>query len=149
MAEHARTRLEVSAGGVVLRQGVTGGTEVAMIGTRGSQRWGLPKGAVNEGESIADAALREVREETGLEAAIRASLKTIEYWFWWGETGHRERHHKQVHFYLMAYRGGDPSQHDHEVDEVRWFPIDEAIEIASYSTERAVLKEARDMPAEF
>jgi 8-oxo-dGTP pyrophosphatase MutT (NUDIX family) len=149
MPAPSRTHFEVSAGGVVLRRSAAGGLEVALIGTRGSRRWGLPKGAVNEGESIADAALREVREETGLEAGIRATLKTIEYWFWWGEAGHKERHHKEVHFYLMEYRGGDTSQHDQEVDEVRWFPLDGAIETASYSTERAVLQEAQQMAAGF
>ena len=75
-------------------------------------------------------------------------LAPIDYWFWWGETGEKARHHKQVQFFLMEPRGGDISQHDHEVDEVRWFPLDEAIRQASYRSERGVLEEARRLLAE-
>ncbi len=140
------TRFELSAGGVVLRRAPGGGLEVAMIGTHGGERWGLPKGMVEGGEPMQEAALREVREETGLEATILAPLEPIDYWFWWGEPGHKNRHHKQVHFFVMAATGGDTANHDFEVDEVRWFGIDEAIRRASYKTERELLEQARTLP---
>ena len=100
--------------------------------------WGLPKGAVEVGEQPEEAALREVREETGLVAEIRAPLGDISYWFVWGG----ERVSKRVSFYLMEAVGGDVSEHDHEMEEVRWFPLGEALRKADYRTERDVLEKA-------
>jgi 8-oxo-dGTP diphosphatase len=137
------TRFEISAGGVVLRRDPEGQLEVALIATHESERWALPKGLVKKDEPLADAALREVREETGLEAEIVTPLPPIDYWFWWGQPGKKVRHHKQVHFFVMAWRGGDTARHDAEVDEVRWFPLHEAILLASYQSERDILEQAR------
>lgn len=136
------TRDEVSAGGVVCRRVEGGGIEVALIATHGGERWALPKGLVARGESPEEAALREVREETGLDAEIVASLQPIDYWFWWPRGGRKIRHHKVVHYYLMAFLGGDLADHDDEVDDARWFPLDEAIERATYENERGVLRQA-------
>ena len=136
------TRDEVPAGGVVCRRGEEGAIEVALIATHGGERWALPKGLVNEGESLEDAAQREVREETGLEAEIVAPLEPIDYWFWWPSGDRKVRHHKLVHYFLMTYRGGDLADHDEEVDDARWFPLDEAIERATYENERKVLRQA-------
>ncbi len=141
------TVFEFSAGGVVLRRDAGGAPEVALIATHGRTRWGLPKGALRADESVDAGALREVREETGLTAAISRELTPIDYWFWWGESGKKVRHHKQVQFFLMQALGGDVGQHDDEVDEVRWFPLDEAIRRASYGSERGVLEEVRRLLA--
>lgn len=122
-------------------------TPVLLIATQrrgapGGRRWGLPKGTVEAGESLEGAALREVREETGIQCEIVEPLDTIEYWFWWGPAGHKERHHKRVAFYLMRAVGGDTSQHDDEVLEACWFPIEEALQRASHSAERRLLQQA-------
>ena len=138
------TRFQLSAGGVVCRRNPAGQLEVALIATHRGERWALPKGLVEKGESLEETALREVYEETGLEAETIKRLEPIEYWFWWDEDGQKVRYHKKVYFFVMAYRGGDIAQHDFEVEDVRWFPIDEAIERASYKTERKVLQQAKE-----
>jgi 8-oxo-dGTP pyrophosphatase MutT (NUDIX family) len=133
-------RTEVSAGGVVYRRG-DDGIEVALAARRtrrGQLAWGLPKGAIEEGETNEDAAVREVREETGLEAEIESSLGDIRYFYVWEGT----RVRKTVHFFLMRATGGDVSRHDHEMEDVRWFPLATAIRKAAYRGEREVLERA-------
>jgi 8-oxo-dGTP pyrophosphatase MutT (NUDIX family) len=135
-----RTRFERSAGGVVYRR-EGGDVEVALAARRtrrGELAWGLAKGQIESGEDPAETALREVREETGLEAEIEDDLGEISYFYVW--EGVRIR--KSVRFYLMRGTGGDVSRHDHEMEEVRWFPLDDALRRAAYKTEREVLEKA-------
>jgi 8-oxo-dGTP pyrophosphatase MutT (NUDIX family) len=134
-----KTRSEVSAGGVVFRREPR--LEIALASRRtrkGDLAWGLPKGLVEEGEDPEVAALREVREETGLEARIERPLGDINYWYVW--EGQRVR--KRVTFFLMEATGGDISLHDHEMEEVRWVPVGEATRTASYASERDVIRRA-------
>lgn len=130
-------RNEHSSGGAViaLRDGQP---HVALIATRGRTRWGLPKGAVSEGETSEQAALREVLEETGLHAEIVKPLDTIEYFFRAGDTLIRKR----VDFYLMEYVGGVLTPQLSEVDDVAWFELSQAIERASFDSERKLLEQA-------
>ena len=137
-----KTRSEVSAGGVVFRQ-TRAGTEIALASRRtkhGDLAWGLPKGLVEEGEEAAQAALREVEEETGLQAEIRKPLGDISYWYVW--TGERVR--KKVTFFLMEAVGGDVSKHDHEMEEVAWIPLHKAVRTASYRSEQDVIRRAAE-----
>jgi 8-oxo-dGTP pyrophosphatase MutT (NUDIX family) len=137
-----KTRFEHSAGGVVIRRSKDG-VDVALAARRtrkGDLAWGLPKGLVEKGEASEEAALREVREETGLEAEVLEPLGDISYWYVWED----ERVRKKVTFFLMEATGGDVSQHDHEMEEIRWFPLQEAIRRASYPSERTVLRRAAD-----
>jgi 8-oxo-dGTP pyrophosphatase MutT (NUDIX family) len=137
-----RTRSEHSAGGVVTRQRGDG-LDVALAARRtrkGDLAWGLPKGLVEEGEAPEQAAIREVQEETGLVAKILEPLGDISYWYVWED----ERIRKKVTFFLMEATGGDVSVHDHEMEDVRWFPLDEARRRASYPSEREVLTRAAE-----
>jgi 8-oxo-dGTP pyrophosphatase MutT (NUDIX family) len=129
-----KTRNEHSSGGAVidLRDGAP---FVAMIATRGRSRWGLPKGAVSPGETSEQAALREVQEETGLDAEIIGLLDTIEYFFRAGDTLIK----KSVDFYLMRYLGGTMTPQLSEVDDVEWVALLEGIQRASFESERKLL----------
>lgn len=130
-------RDEHSSGGAVLSFR-DGAPFVALIATRGRTRWGLPKGAVSEGETSEQAALREVNEETGLDASIIKPLDTIEYFFRAGGTLIRKR----VDFYLMNYVGGTLTPQLSEVDDVEWVALPEAIERASFDSEKKLLEMA-------
>jgi 8-oxo-dGTP pyrophosphatase MutT (NUDIX family) len=134
------SRSEVSAGGVVYRrEDDTIDLALAARRTRrGQLAWGLAKGAIEQGESDEQAAVREVLEETGLEAEVEADLGDIRYFYVW--EGVRVR--KRVHFFLMRATGGDVADHDSEMEEVRWFPLRTAIKRAAYKGEREVIERA-------
>jgi 8-oxo-dGTP pyrophosphatase MutT (NUDIX family) len=98
----------------------------------------LPKGTPDGDETLEQTALREVREETGLQVKATEPLVSIDYWF----TLHGVRYHKLVHHWLMEATGGNVNDHDHEFDEVRWMPLAEAIERVAYENQRVVLRDA-------
>jgi len=116
-----------------------------IVSVKPSLRWQLPKGIVDEGESPEITAVREVREEAGVETERLGLIETIEYWYRSVRNGKPVRYHKFVHFYLMEYRGGDVTNHDHEVEEARWVSLDEAIEMLEFKSEREVVEKARAM----
>jgi 8-oxo-dGTP pyrophosphatase MutT (NUDIX family) len=131
---------EISAGGVVYRLR-DDGIEVILASRRtrrGELAWGLAKGGIEEGETMEEAAIREVLEETGLTAEIEGSLGDTKYFYVWEDT----RIRKTVHFFLMRYTGGDPHDRDDEMEEVRWFPLERALKRAAYRGERDVLQRA-------
>jgi 8-oxo-dGTP pyrophosphatase MutT (NUDIX family) len=134
---------EVSAGGVVYRR-VDHDIEVVLASRRtrrGDIAWGLAKGGIEDTESLEDAALREVLEETGYTAEIEASLGDTRYFYVWEDT----RISKTVHFFLMRCTGGDPENRDDEMEEIRWFPLQRALKRAAYRGEREVLARAAEM----
>ena len=134
-----RTARAVLAGGVVLAE-LRPDAPVALVAhrsARGSLQWTLPKGAQEPGESVGQTALREVREETGLEAALVGPLDTIDYWFVWAPE--QTRYHKFVHYFLMRAVGGDFADHDHEMEDAAWFEPARAREQMSFANERRLL----------
>jgi 8-oxo-dGTP pyrophosphatase MutT (NUDIX family) len=133
---------QVSAGGVAFRATDDSGHEIAIISVQPSQRWQLPKGLVDEGESAEVAALREVREEAGIEAELIEKIETVEYWYFGNQKGERVRFHKFVHFFLMRYVAGDVANHDHEVSEARWVTLSEAIEMLDFENEKTIVEKA-------
>ena len=137
-----RPSTATSAGGIVVRR--ESGQPWLVVGMRRRERdgrtWTLPKGTPNPGETREETALREVREETGLEVRITAPLDSIEYWF--VQSG--ARIHKIVHYFLMEPIGGELEGHDHEFDEVRWIPFDQAATMLTFETERALVARAAE-----
>jgi 8-oxo-dGTP pyrophosphatase MutT (NUDIX family) len=135
-----REATATSAGGIVIRF-VEGAPEL-VVGKRRRERdgmtWTLPKGTPHRPETTEETALREVREETGLDVRIVRRFDSIEYVFIQGRT----RIHKTVHYFLMVPVGGDLDRHDHEFDEVRWIGFDEAATKLTFETERALVARA-------
>ena len=150
-AKHGARRLkipttrEVSAGGVVYRRG-DDGIEVVLASRRtrrGQLAWGLAKGGIERGETKEVAAIREVREETGMTAEIEADLGDTKYMYVWDDI----RIRKTVHFFLMRHTGGNVEDRDDEMEEIRWFPLERAIKRAAYRGERDMLVKASELLA--
>jgi len=139
----AKTIQQTSAGGIVFRK-LDDHIDVALIARTSPRRriiWALPKGWVEPGETIPDAALREIREETGLTGRLVEPLGQIEYSFYSPEDSARIQ--KTVHFFLVEFLSGDTADHDHEVDEARWWPLDAALAQMTYQSERQLMEKAR------
>lgn len=140
----ARGPDEISAGGVVLDEE---GRTIVIVPTRrsasGAKVTALPKGHIDPGEDAETAALREVREEAGIEAEIIEKLGDVRYWY---QRAGRSIP-KQVTFFLMRYVGGDPADHDDEVEEARWVPLEEAHALLSFQGERDMVRAAIDRQA--
>lgn len=134
--------IEVSAGGVIYRERESGGHDVCLIAGRGKKRWQLPKGWIEPGETKEEAAAREVREETGLAGEVELPIESIDFWYVSKFGAKPERRHKFVHHFLLRYLSGSIEDHDHEVDEARWFPIEEALELLTFPNEKGVLARA-------
>ena len=134
-------RREFSAGGVLVRR-LKGTWHLAVIRPAGKKVWALPKGIIGRGESAAEAALREVAEETGIEGRLLEKLGDIRYVYMW----RGERVFKVVSFFLLRYssgRLGDISPaHRREVDETRWIPLEEAPTTLAYKGEREMAEKA-------
>ena|SRR5687767_10002061 len=135
-------RREISAGCVIYRR-VSDRCEVVLIRPKGREVWALPKGLLDSDESSEVAAEREAREETGLTGTIGPKIDTVKYTYSAKWETPPVQVFKIVTYYLMECTGGDSSQHDWEVERVEWFPVDEAIKLAGYSSEKMVLKKAK------
>jgi 8-oxo-dGTP pyrophosphatase MutT (NUDIX family) len=132
------TSTEFSAGGVVVRDEQC----VVIVPTRraadGSKVLALPKGHPEDGESAADAALREVREEAGVDARLVEKLGDVRYWY----TRDGRRIAKVVSFFLLEYLRGEVSDHDREVEHARWLALERAARELTYEGERDMASRA-------
>ncbi|MBW3577262.1 MAG: NUDIX hydrolase [Actinobacteria bacterium] len=138
------TKRAVSAGGVVVNDRDDGRRWVLLIAHRnaaGKPQWTLPKGRVEEGETHAQAAVREVREETGYSPRILDELGTIDYWFVWRPD--EVRYHKFVHYFLMETDGSPPGETDDEAESVEWVPLEVALVRLAHRNERNLVKKVR------
>jgi 8-oxo-dGTP diphosphatase len=134
---------QVSAGGVALKREADG-IKIAIVSVGSPERWQLPKGIVDPGETPEFTAVREVREEAGIEATIVAPLDTVEYWYVGNRGKQRVRFHKFVYFYLMVYNGGQVENHDREVNEARWVSLEEAQTMLAFKGERETVAQAEE-----
>jgi 8-oxo-dGTP pyrophosphatase MutT (NUDIX family) len=130
--------VEFSAGGVVVRDG-----EVVVIvpvkrAADGSRVLGLPKGHPDGDERPEQAALREIREETGVTVELIEELGEVQYEY----EGKRRRVTKRVRFYLCEYRSGDLADHDHEIEAARWMTLEQAAGALTYPGEREIVARA-------
>jgi len=114
---------------------------VALVSVKSGKVWCLPKGLIDKGETPDVTAVREVREESGLTGRIVGELGDITYWYY--IKGENVKCRKTVHFFLLEYVSGDTEQHDFEVDDSQWFPIEMALDKISFKGDRSVLERAR------
>jgi ADP-ribose pyrophosphatase YjhB (NUDIX family) len=127
---------EFSSGGLVvdLSGEVPVGALIGRLDRHGRLLWTLPKGHIEAGETAEQAALREVREETGIAGEIVAELGVIDFWF----VAEGRRVHKTVRHYLMRRVGGELSTADHEVQKIAWVPVPEIRGRLAYPDERGL-----------
>ncbi|MGI8605687.1 MAG: NUDIX hydrolase [Gaiellaceae bacterium] len=139
-------RREFSAGGVVVRR-LRGEWRVAAIRPAGKDVWALPKGIIDAGEKPPETALREAREETGVDGRLLEKLGDIRYVYTWDG----ERVFKVVSFFLIRYsrgRLGDiAAEMRHEVDGARWLPLADAPRLLAYGGERQMAARAWEILA--
>ncbi len=143
-----KTLEQISAGGAAFRR-AGDGFELVITSVNPSRRWQLPKGLLDADESPETAALREVREEAGIETKILAPIDTIEYWYFGLHNGESVRFHKLVHFFLLAYKSGAVENHDAEVLEARWVIPVEAIGMLAFKSEKTIVEKASKMISDY
>ena len=138
---------EFSAGGIVLRPASRGeqaqdeNWEVLVTQHSQNKHWSFPKGLVDPGQTTEEAALREVKEEGGVEAEIIDKIGYNKYVY----TFEEEKIFKIVTYFLMKYISGDPKDHDWEVEEAGWYEPEEALKQLSFSQDKELLRKALKM----
>ena len=134
--------IEISSGGVIFKR-KDNSFEVVLVSRKKGKIWCLPKGRIEEGESLKETAIREVKEETGLRGEIVNKVDDIIYWYSNKDRqGELIKIFKRVYFFLLKYVEGETKVHDHEVENVQWFDIKKARKILTYKTEQDVMKKA-------
>ncbi|MEK7559015.1 MAG: NUDIX domain-containing protein [Patescibacteria group bacterium] len=136
-------KFEFSAGGVVFRKAhsaSSGQEEIFILVAQHSQHhgWVFPKGWIEKSETKEDAALREVKEETGIIGRITKPLQPVTYWY----DLERVKIKKTVYYFLMEFAGGNTEEHDDEMENVEWMPKKEVLEKLTYKSDKEVWVQA-------
>ncbi|MBB4687263.1 NUDIX hydrolase [Amycolatopsis jiangsuensis] len=134
---------ETSAGGLVLDADREHAVLIGRLDRHGRLLWSLPKGHIEDGETVEQTAVREVKEETGISARVLRPLGTIDYWF----VAQQRRVHKTVHHFLLESTGGALSDEDVEVTEVAWVRLAELETTLAYADERKLVRKAGELLA--
>jgi 8-oxo-dGTP pyrophosphatase MutT (NUDIX family) len=132
-------KLQFSAGGVVIK-----GKGVLLSQHSQHHGWVFPKGLIGDKkieESKEDTAIREVKEEAGVDAKIIQALAPVEYWF----VLDGEKIKKTVYYFLMECVGGDITKHDQEMENVEWLPKDKVEERLTYKSDKQVWQEVKNL----
>ncbi|MFL2646142.1 MAG: NUDIX hydrolase [Dehalococcoidia bacterium] len=128
----------IAAGGVVYRN-TNVSLEIVLVSRNEDDLWALPKGRPENGETITQTAIREVKEETGLEVEIIEYIGDVRYTF---TNSRRRKIHKVVEYFLMTPTGGSFDQHDEEFDEVNWYDIHHASKILTHKNQIHIIDKA-------
>jgi len=137
-----KVKREFSAGGVVFRREPEGILWL-VVKPKGSEQWRFPKGKIEKKESSAQAALREVKEEGGVEAEIKEKIDNIKYFF----VQNGQKIFKTVVFYLMEYIQEAQGGFGWETEEVAWLPVEEVKEKLAFKNEKEILEKAQSILA--
>jgi 8-oxo-dGTP diphosphatase len=143
--EKSKWKREFSAGGVVYKK-ENGAVFILLINPKGpnygpaTNKWSFPKGGLEEGESKEEVAVREVREEGGINAKITKSLGYIKFFRHSPRIGNAL---KFVDFWLMEYISGDPNDHDKEIAEAKWFPMEDVEQTLAWPTDKEIFERAK------
>ncbi|MHB2016720.1 MAG: reverse transcriptase-like protein [Candidatus Xenobia bacterium] len=132
-----REAVQISAGGVVYKRD---GQRLMICLIAKGKVWALPKGRINPGEEPMQTAEREILEETGHRAVVKAYVGDMDYWFYWKENN--TLYHKTVTFYLMPVLEEDAAARDAEASDVRWFRYNEALDRLTHPNEKDILRKA-------
>ena len=130
-----------AAGGVIIKLS-NGDRKVVICFRKKENLWSLPKGKPENGETITQTAIREVREETGIDTDILDKITEIDYIFL---NNRGTTVNKKVHFFLMKSKGGNIEYHDNEFDKVTWVNLEDAKNLLTYKNELHVLEKAIEM----
>lgn len=133
---------EFSSGGVVLKKNKWLITKSSISDLYPNSVWRLPKGWIDEGETLEETAIREVKEEGGVKAKIIKKIETIRYFYIAPDKG---KILKFVTFYLMEWIKDFPEGFDGETSEIKWLSFDKAYKLLSFSNEKQILKKARTL----
>lgn len=130
-----------SSGGVIFRKSEDH-FDVGLIATKNRTVWTLPKGIIDKDESPEMAAVREIQEETGLTGSIIDKLGEKSYWFYLKDENAKCK--KTVTYFLLKHVSGETNNFSWEVDEAGWFPLDEAINMLNYKSDKEILIKANE-----
>lgn len=125
---------EFSAGGVVYKRDDDNSLMILLI--KNKDRYGFPKGNVERTEKKEDAAIREVKEETGVDAQIEEYLGNVEYWY----RSAVDTIHKFVYYYLMRYMSGEINPQKEEIEAAEWVPVDKVMDMLSFDKDKKVFE---------